>query len=219
MTTAKTDGDLHDERTDYQRDQLNRRDLQANPFQMFSNWMQNALDRKLIDATAMSLATTTASGLPSVRIVLLKQYDESGLCWYTSYDSRKGRELLENPRAALLFYWRELERQIRIEGTVEKTSAEQSGDYFDSRPAGSKFSAAASPQSQVVPDQHWLMTEKQKLEEKYNAETLQRPENWGGYRLKPHSFEFWQGRPSRLHDRFRYTLNAEQSWSIDRLAP
>ncbi|OED39793.1 pyridoxamine 5'-phosphate oxidase [Chromatiales bacterium (ex Bugula neritina AB1)] len=219
MTSKKAAGDLHDERSDYQCDELNRSDMHQNPFTMFGNWLQNALDSNIRDATAMSLATASANGSPSVRIVLLKQYDESGLCWYTSYDSRKGRELASNPKAALLLYWRELERQIRIEGHVEKTSDQQSINYFNSRPAGSKFSAAASPQSDVVPNQSWLVNKTRALQLKFTEESITRPANWGGYRLKPEVFEFWQGRPSRLHDRFRYSLATTGEWTMDRLAP
>ncbi len=219
-TNKKTaEGDLHADRTDYQQSELHRADLSSDPLLMFADWMQSARDSKLIDATAMTLATATKSGIPSARIVLLKHYGEAGFYWYTGYDSRKGAELAENPNAALLFYWRELERQIRIEGTVKKLTAEQSTEYFNSRPDGSKYSAVVSPQSQVIPNQAWLSHRKQKLATEQTADQLQRPENWGGYRLMPTAIEFWQGRPSRSHDRFRYTLTAEQQWQIDRLAP
>ena len=212
-------GDLHAERTDYQQDQLTRAQMPGSPFTMFSQWMQTARDSDLIDATAMTLATTTRDGLPSARIVLLKQFSEAGFCWYTNYESRKGSELAQNPNAALLFYWRELERQIRIEGTVEKMSAEDSAAYFDSRPDGSKYSAVVSPQSQVVPNQAWLANRKKQLAQEQTPDQLERPEFWGGYQLTPHSFEFWQGRPSRSHDRFRYLLNEDDQWQLDRLAP
>lgn len=214
------DGDLHAEREDYKKHQLNRADLSGNPLDMFSRWLQQARDLPVIDATAMTLATCNTHGLPSARIVLLKQYDEHGFCWYTNYESRKGNELAENPHAALLFFWRELERQVRIEGTVEKVAAAQSADYFNSRPDGSRYSAAASPQSQVVPDQSWLAQRTEELQRQYPGDTLERPDFWGGYRLQPVAFEFWQGRPSRLHDRFRYSQESGQSdWTIERLAP
>lgn len=213
------DGDLHADRTDYRQGELHRADLPADPLSMFSQWMQLARDRQLIDATAMTLATATKTGLPSARIVLLKHYGEDGFYWYTGYDSRKGSELAENPNAALLFYWREMERQIRLEGTVEKLTAEQSSDYFNSRPDGSKYSATVSPQSQVIPNQAWLSERTQKLATEQTADQLRRPENWGGYRLIPTAIEFWQGRPSRSHDRFRYTMCGGRHWQIDRLAP
>lgn len=212
-------GDLHADRRDYQQDELHRADLPNDPLVMFADWMQSARDRKLIDAAAMTLATATTSGLPSARIVLLKHYGEDGFYWYTGYQSRKGAELSENPHAALLFYWRELERQVRLEGQVEKLTPEQSNDYFNSRPDGSKYSAVVSPQSQVIPNQAWLAERQQKLAAKQSADQLQRPENWGGYRLIPTAIEFWQGRPSRSHDRFRYTLSDDRQWQIDRLAP
>lgn len=216
---APTAGNLHADRTDYQQGELHRADLPADPLLMFAEWMQTARDRKLIDATAMTLATATKRGIPSARIVLLKQYGEEGFYWYTGYESRKGAELSENPNAALLFYWRELERQVRLEGVVEKLSPELSNDYFNSRPDGSKYSAVVSPQSRVIPNQAWLSERKQKLAAEQSAEQLQKPENWGGYRLVPTAIEFWQGRPSRSHDRFRYTVTSDQQWQIDRLAP
>lgn len=214
------DGDLHAEREDYQKHQLNRIDLEDNPVELYARWLQEARDLPIIDATSMTLATCSRKGMPSARIVLLKQFSDEGYCWYTNYESRKGSELAENPNAALLFFWRELERQVRIEGIVEKVSAEQSTAYFKSRPDGSRYSAAASPQSQVVADQHWLAQRTDELQQQYPGDQLERPDFWGGYRLVPQQFEFWQGRPSRLHDRFRYQREANQAnWTIDRLAP
>ncbi len=214
------DGDLHADREDYKQFQLNRNDLAANPVEMFARWMQDARNFPLIDATAMTLATCTREGMPSARIVLLKQFDEEGFCWYTNYQSQKGSELAENANAALLFYWQKFERQVRIEGAVEKVTEEQSTRYFKSRPDGSRYSAAASPQSQVVPDQKWLAQRTEEMQLQYPPDKLERPDFWGGYRLVPRQFEFWQGRPSRLHDRFRYQKDATQtSWKIERLAP
>jgi len=213
------DADLHAAREDYQKHQLNREDLQHNPFEQFARWLQQARELNILDATAMTLATCNQRGLPSARIVLLKQITEEGFCWYTNFESRKGSELSENSNAALLFFWRELERQVRIEGSVEKVADEQSTAYFKSRPEGSRYSAVASPQSQVVPDQNWLAQRTEQLKQQYSLDDLERPENWGGYLLRPREFEFWQGRPSRLHDRFRYQRAEDQTWHIDRLAP
>jgi len=214
-------GDLRDERKDYKLAELTRDGLADNPLSMFSDWMEAARNADIIDATAMTLATVDANGLPSARIVLLKQFSEAGFYWYTNYDSRKGRELSDNPNAALLFYWRELERQVRIEGKVSQASAAESDEYFNMRPIGSRFSAAASPQSQVIANQQWLTERTQELQSNYDESSLTRPKNWGGYVLEPAVYEFWQGRPSRQHDRFRFTTNSDQErrWTIDRLAP
>jgi len=213
-----TSGDLHAERTEYRRAELHRAELSDNPLEMFSQWLGDAQNAGIIDATAMTLATATDAGMPSARVVLLKQYDEEGFCWYTGYESRKGNELAANPNAALLFYWAAHERQIRIEGQVQQVSAEQSDQYFKTRPEGSQYSAASSPQSQVVESQSWLAAQVASLKEAVPLAELKRPDNWGGYRLHPHAFEFWQGRPSRSHDRFRYTRGTE-GWAINRLAP
>jgi pyridoxamine 5'-phosphate oxidase len=211
-------GDLHTERTEYRRSELRRANVDDNPLQMFSQWLSDAQDAGIIDATALTLATATPAGLPSARIVLLKQFDDTGFCWYTGYDSRKGRELAGNPNATLLFYWPALERQVRIEGAVQKVSASQSDEYFRSRPEGSRYSAASSPQSQVIPSHSWLAEQISQLKESTPPDKLERPDDWGGYRLSPIAYEFWQGRPSRSHDRFRYTRNTE-NWNIERLAP
>ena len=220
MTDKPSDlgADLHAHRTEYQRAELQRAELVANPLSMFSQWLKQAQDSGMLDATAMTLATSTTTGAPSARIVLLKQFDSDGFCWYTGYESRKGEELANNPQAALLFYWPALERQIRLEGKVEKVTAQQSDQYFRSRPPGSQYSAATSPQSKVVSSQAWLAEQIDTLQNTTSPEQLERPENWGGYRLQPHTYEFWQGRPSRSHDRFRYTLT-NNGWQIDRLAP
>jgi len=211
-------GDLRDERKDYSRDELTRDNLADNPLTMFSEWMDAARNANIIDATAMTLATVGESGAPSARIVLLKQFSEAGFYWYTNYQSRKGNELSANPAAALVFYWRELERQVRIEGVVTKASKQESDEYFNKRPVGSRYSAAASPQSQVIESQQWLTDHTQALVNRYDETNLARPDNWGGYKLEPAVYEFWQGRPSRQHDRFRFTQK-NTTWSIDRLAP
>jgi len=212
-------GDLRGDRKDYNKDELHRETLQSSPLNMFNHWMSEARAANIIDATAMTLATVGDKGAPSARIVLLKQFNDSGFYWYTNYDSRKGAELRKNPAAALVFYWRELERQVRIEGMVSKASTEDSDTYFNQRPAESRLSAAASPQSQIIKDQQWLTERTNALRDEHKNKTLDRPDNWGGYRLKPHCFEFWQGRPSRQHDRFRYTRTDSDAWQIDRLAP
>lgn len=215
---AEKFGDLHDDRKDYTLDELTRDTLASDPLVLFEEWMSKARSCDIIDATAMMLATVGDNGTPSARVVLLKQFNAEGFYWYTNYDSRKGRELSANPNAALVFYWRELERQVRIEGRVGKASAAESDDYFNKRPTGSRFSAAASPQSQVIESQQWLTDRTSDLQNKCDEKTLKRPDNWGGYKLLPDVYEFWQGRPSRQHDRFRFTRN-NSNWQIDRLAP
>jgi len=212
-------GNLHDERKDYIRGELNRDTLSDNPLTMFSGWMQNAIDASIVDATAMTLATVGQNQIPSARIVLLKKYSDDGFYWFTNYESRKGQELADNPHAALLFFWRDLERQVRIEGHVSKISATESDEYFKSRPEGSRFSAAASPQSKVIENQQWLSARTQSLQDQHKNKDLERPATWGGYKLEPIVYEFWQGRPSRQHDRFRYKKDSANKWLIDRLAP
>lgn len=215
----KDSADLRTERTDYGCDVLTRSSLHRDPLIVFAEWMQAARERKIMDATAMALATTTKEGFPSVRMVLLKQFGPEGFCWYTSYDSRKGQELSANPKASLLLFWREMERQIRIEGTVSRMTAEESDEYFHSRPQGSQYSAAASPQSAVIESQQWMQQQVANLKANTSNNDLKRPESWGGFRLLPAAIEFWQGRPSRLHDRFHYRKNQAGSWQLDRLAP
>jgi pyridoxamine 5'-phosphate oxidase len=167
----------------------------------------------------MSLATAGRDGRPSVRIVLLKSFDQEGFVFFTNYESTKGKQLEANPHAALGFYWVELDRQIRISGKVERTSREESQAYFHSRPVGSQLSAWASRQSEVIDGQRVLDARMAKMTERFGDKPIPLPPHWGGYRLKPDKIEFWQGRPNRLHDRFRYTGRADGSWQIDRLAP
>ena len=204
-------------RRDYMGESLNETDVAADPFTQFQRWFDEALRAELPMANAMTLATVAADGAPSARIVLLKGIDQGGFVFYTNYMSRKGRELAANPRAALVFHWTDLEREVRIEGAVEKVTAAESDEYFASRPLGSRHAAIASPQSEVV-------ASRADLEARFTAaaathgEAAPRPSHWGGYRVKPVSVEFWQGRPSRLHDRLLYTRQGER-WTIARLAP
>ncbi len=217
--TAKT-GDLRDERKDYTLSELTRESLESNPLEMFTQWMNIAREAKIIDATAMTLATVGPGGAPSARIVLLKQFTEKGFYWYTNYNSRKGAELDNNPNAALVFYWRELERQVRIEGVVSRSTAAESDEYFNKRPLESRFSAAASPQSQIIENQTWLTNKTNELRVASEKDPITRPDNWGGFILNPSVYEFWQGRPSRQHDRFRFSrTETSNQWEIDRLAP
>ena len=205
-------------RRSYERGKLEKEDLLANPMDTFTQWLQVAVDEKVDEANAMALSTVNEEGQPSQRIVLLKGMDE-GLIFYTNYSSKKGKELFGNPKAGMLFFWKELERQVRIQGTIEKVSDEQSKAYFQSRPKGSQLGAWASPQSKIIADRSQLDDRVVELQDIYqNYDKLPRPAHWGGYRLIPNYFEFWQGRKNRLHDRFVYQLE-EGNWEISQLAP
>ena len=210
---------IADIRRDYSLKTLNETEVNNDPFQQFSDWWQQAIESKIDEVNAMTLATASLEGVPSARIVLLKGYDKSGFVFYTNYESAKGQELAENPRASLLFFWKELERQVRITGLVEKVSAAENDEYFLSRPTGSQIGAWASPQSHVIENRNWLENKVKELEAKFSREQLTRPAHWGGYRVKPVIVEFWQGRSSRLHDRIQYTLQENNTWKIERLAP
>jgi len=206
-------------REDYQAKSLSVEEVAAHPAQQFDRWFLEAMKSEVREPNAMTLATCTKAGRPSARTVLLKAYDEKGFVFYTNYNSKKGKELEENPFAAMVFCWLDLERQIRIEGKIEKISPEASNQYFQSRPKGSQIGAWASPQSDVISDRGLLEKNVKNLEVKYkDADALPRPEHWGGYRLVPDVVEFWQGRSSRLHDRICYRLDGEQ-WTLERLAP
>lgn len=204
-------------RREYMGESLNETDVAAEPFTQFQHWFDEVLRAELPTPNAMTLATVAADGMPSARIVLLKGIDHNGFVFYTSYHSRKGRELAANPRAALVFYWHELEREVRIEGAVEKVSAAESDEYFASRPLGSRHAAIASPQSEVVASRAMLEARFAAAADDH-GDTAPRPAHWGGYRLLPVAVEFWQGRPNRLHDRLLYTRTADR-WTISRLAP
>jgi pyridoxamine 5'-phosphate oxidase len=210
---------IADLRQNYTRAGLTEAEAAVDPFQQFRTWFQQTLEAQLLEPNAMTLATTTADGKPSARMVLLKDFDERGFVFYTNYESLKAQQLVENPFAALVFWWAELERQIRIEGRVEKISDRESDAYFDSRPIDSQIGAWTSNQSQVVASREVLEQRQKDLEQKYQNEEIPRPTHWGGFRVVPSVIEFWQGRPSRLHDRLRYTLQADGSWVRERLSP
>ena len=219
MSTESASSELAALRRNYTRESLSETGVKADPFQQFEHWFREALDSQLPEPNAMTVASATRDGRPSARTMLLKGFDHQGFVFYTNYESRKGGELDENPRAALLFTWLELERQVRIEGTVERVSEEESQAYFQSRPRGSQIGAWASPQSRVVPGREVLETKVEELAETFkHDETLPRPPYWGGYRVIPAAIEFWQGRENRLHDRIRYT-HTGSGWKIERLAP
>lgn len=211
--------DLTHIRRDYADRGLDRDDLVDDPFQQFERWYQQACDNEILEPNAMSLATATAEGRPSLRTVLLKFFDPRGFVFFTNLESRKARELKENPQASLLFPWIALERQVIIGGSVEAVSAAESLTYFLKRPFGSQTAAWASPQSQVLTSRQLLEMKWEEVKRKFREGEVPLPSFWGGFRLVPREVEFWQGRTSRLHDRFRYTRQAEGSWLIERLAP
>lgn len=208
-----------DIRKDYKLQTLNEADVAADAMQQFDKWWQEAINSSIDEVNALTLATSSLSGKPSARIVLLKGFDENGFVFFTNYDSNKGQQLQDNPAACIVFFWKELERQIRIEGVIEKTSAEESDVYFLSRPTGSQIGAWASPQSRIISQRNILEENVKKYVEQFEVLPLVRPAHWGGFRLKPQTIEFWQGRTSRLHDRLLYSLQADGNWKIERLAP
>jgi pyridoxamine 5'-phosphate oxidase len=199
--------------------ELRESDLDSNPFRQFQKWFEEALKADPVYANAMTLATANRGGKPSARMMLLKGFDEDGFVFYTNSESNKGEDLGQNPRAALVFWWSQLERQVRIEGRVEKVSDEEADSYFRTRPKGSQLGAWASQQSRVIRSREVLDNRMEELEAKYSDVDVPRPPYWLGYRLVPESIEFWQGRPNRLHDRLRYRLVKDGSWIIERLAP
>lgn len=206
-------------RKEYRQNELSEENLEKDPFRQFAHWFAAAEAAGMWEPNAMALATANRAGQPSVRMVLLKEFDERGFVFYTNYLSRKGKELAENPHAALLFWWGPLHRQIRIEGSVARVSAAESDAYFASRPPGSQIGAVVSQQSAVIPNRRVLEERFQALEEQAAGGPIPRPEHWGGYRLAPNRFEFWQGRENRLHDRFEYRLEQNNRWQIVRLSP
>lgn len=210
---------IADIRTDYTLKSFDEKDLLANAFEQFEIWFDEAIKAEVLEPNAMTLATISPSGFPAARIVLLKGIEANGLEFFTNYQSNKGHDIDYNNKVALVFFWPELQRQVRIVGTAQKMSDKKSDLYFNSRPLGSRIGAHASPQSKVIPSRVLLEESVKKMEALFSQEPLLRPVNWGGYVVNPISFEFWQGRSSRLHDRFLYTLQTENSWKIERLAP
>ncbi|MDZ7269947.1 MAG: pyridoxamine 5'-phosphate oxidase [candidate division KSB1 bacterium] len=205
-------------RVEYARSRLEESQALADPFQQFHRWFAEALTADPQHANAMTLATSTTQGRPSARIVLLKDCDARGFVFYTNFHSRKARELEQNPRASLVFWWRELERQVRVEGQVEKVTASEADEYFQTRPRDSQLGAWASTQSEIIANRQVLEQRFQELAHEYEGRQVPRPPHWGGFRLVPEVFEFWQGRPSRLHDRLRYRRSSG-GWLLERLAP
>ena len=209
---------ISDIRKTYAHAELLESDAAAAPMEQFDRWWAQALEAKIEEVNAMTLATVDASGMPDARIVLLKGVDEVGFHFYSNYQSRKGMQLTNNEQACLVFFWKELERQIRIEGVLEKVSEENSNEYFKTRPRESQIGAWASPQSTTITRAE-LEKRVEEFTKKFEGQEVPRPEHWGGFRLIPARFEFWQGRPNRLHDRIRFLLQEDYSWKIDRLSP
>jgi pyridoxamine 5'-phosphate oxidase len=210
--------ELHSIRQEYIKEKLNEENVNSDPIQQFVRWMDHALLSKVMEPSAMTVATVNQLGQPSARTVLLKNITDKGFVFYTNYNSQKGQDLAENNRVSLLFFWPELERQVRIEGKVEKISREESEIYFHSRPFGSQIGAIASPQSEVIENRDMLKNKVEELELSYKDKVVPMPEHWGGYLVNPHKIEFWQGGASRLHDRLVYTAT-NLGWKIQRLAP
>jgi pyridoxamine 5'-phosphate oxidase len=209
---------LADIRKDYTLKSLEIQDVANDPLQQFRHWMEEAIQAEALEVNAMCLSTISKDGFPNSRIVLLKELDE-GFVFFTNYESSKGKELASSPKASLTFFWPEIERQVRVLGTVGKISEKESDTYFFSRPISSQIGAWASPQSQEITDRTVIEDSQKRLEEEFKLNPIQRPAHWGGYRLIPHRIEFWQGRPSRLHDRISYELDGGTNWKKVRLAP
>ncbi|UKJ06255.1 pyridoxamine 5'-phosphate oxidase [Solitalea lacus] len=211
---------LENLRQEYSARSLSEKDVNSDPFRQFELWFNEAMQSGILEPNALTLSTATSLGKPSARVVLLKGFSDEGFTFFTNYNSRKGHELRQNPFACISFFWLELQRQIIIEGVIEKVSLDESTRYYQTRPKGSQLGAWVSEQSTVIADREVLENKLAELENQYaNQEVLPKPEYWGGYLLKPSSIEFWQGRPSRLHDRIQYILEADGNWKIQRLAP
>ena len=206
-------------RRDYLGEELEEATVNRDPIKQFEKWLEAAIKAELPDPHAMAVATAASSGRPSARVVLLRGFDHTGFSFYTNYQSRKGTDIFENPYAAAVFFWHELDRQVRIEGTIKKSSDTDSDKYFQSRPRENQIAAWASNQSEVIANRAELEKRFSGFERKFKNQTVPRPDNWGGFKIEPERFEFWQGRPGRLHDRIQYTLNERGIWEICRLAP
>ncbi len=206
-------------RKEYKLKSLDEAAAAGNAIKQFDQWWQDSINSEIDEVNAFTLATAAADGKPAARIVLLKGYDEKGFVFFTNYQSHKGQELATNPQGCMVFFWKELERQIRIEGSIEKISTEESDEYYFSRPLSSQVGAWASPQSSVIKNREVIEDSVKKYEAQFAGSSISRPPHWGGYRLQPQAIEFWQGRPSRLHDRLLYTLLENNEWKIERLAP
>lgn len=211
--------DLENIRKDYRLQSLLEKDVDANPIKQFETWWQAVLESKIEEANAMTLATCNASGKPSARIVLLKGIKENGFVFFTNYLSRKGKEIESTPFVSLLFFWKELERQVRIEGDIKKINERESDEYFSKRPLESRIGAWSSPQSEVIKSRDVLEKNVSDYTNRFESQNIPRPPYWGGYIVNPTLIEFWQGRPGRLHDRLQYTISDKTTWKIERLAP
>lgn len=210
---------IADLRKTYSQKKLVEEKAKPDAIQQFTKWWEQAVEAEIEEVNAMTLATASVDGIPSARIVLLKDYSEKGFIFFTNYESYKGKQLAENPKACLVFFWKELERQIRITGLVSKINRSESEEYFLSRPHESQVGALVSPQSQVIASRDWLEQEYKTNLEQFKDRTVPKPDHWGGYIVKPVMIEFWQGRPGRLHDRLQYSLKEDGQWKIERLAP
>ena len=211
--------DIHALREEYKKGQLRRKDLQDDPFKQFETWFQQACNAELLEPNAMTLSTVSEQGQPFMRTVLLKYFDANGFVFFTNYESRKAQHIGANPRVSILFTWLPLQRQVHITGNAEKVTTAESWEYFTSRPRGSQLGAWTSQQSSVISSRQLLLMQFEQIKNKFLDGEIPLPDFWGGYRVVPNSFEFWQGCPNRLHDRFLYTIQEDQSWQIQRLAP
>lgn len=211
--------DIASIRKNYAHSELTEQDAATDPIVQFDKWWKDALAAEIDEVNAMTLATASSDGVPAARIVLLKEFSSEGFVFFTNYNSFKGRQLMENPKACLVFFWKELERQVRITGLVQKVDAAESDAYFQSRPEGSRIGASVSPQSQIIENREWLENKWNEAAGEWSGKPIERPAHWGGFRVKPVLIEFWQGRPSRLHDRLEYSLQENGGWKRVRLAP